>query len=76
MLQELYKSGKLYGYICDYWDGGKGVVIADSVEDAKEKVKSAYLKHGYSISDLEDLEVWKVEDGLFDDASDVLEIWQ
>lgn len=76
MLKELYESGKLYGYITDYCSGGKGIVIADSEEDAKQKVKSSYLKHGYSESELDELQVWKVTDGLFNDSPDVLEVWQ
>ena len=76
MLEELFKTGKLYGYITDYYSGGKGIVIADNEEEAKQKVKASYLKHGYSESELEELEVWKVTDGFFNDSSDVLEVWQ
>ena len=76
MLEELFKTGKLYGYITDYYSGGKGIVIADNEEEAKQKVKVSYLKHGYSESELEELEVWKVTDGFFNDAPDVLEVWQ
>ena len=76
MLKDLYESGKLYGYIKDYYSGGKGIVIADNKEDAKQKVKASYLKHGYSESELEELEVWKVTDGFFNDSPDVLEVWQ
>ena len=52
MLKDLYESEKLYGYITDYYSGGKGIVIADNEEDAKQKVKASYLKHGYSESEL------------------------
>ena len=76
MLEELFKTGKLYGYITDYYSGGKGIVIADNEEEAKQKVKVSYLKHGYSESELEELEVWKVTDGFFNDSPDVLEVWQ
>ena len=76
MIKQLVKSNKLYGYNTDYYCGGKGIVIADNEENARKKVIEAYLKHGYSESELSELEVWKVEDGYFDDASDVLEIWQ
>ena len=48
MLKDLYESGKLYGYITDYYSGGKGIVIANNEEEAKQKVKASYLKHGYS----------------------------
>ena len=76
MLKDLYESGKLYRYITDYYSSGKGIVIADNKEDAKQKVKASYLKHGYSESELEELEVWKVTDGFFNDSPDVLEVWQ
>lgn len=76
MLKELVKTNKLYGYITDYYIGGKGVVLANNEQEAKEKVIRAYLKHGYSESELEELEVWKVEQEPFADALDVLEIWQ
>ena len=76
MLKDLYESGKLYVYITDYYSGGKGIVIADNEEDAKQKVKASYLKHGYSESELEELEVWKVSDGFFNDSPYVLEVWQ
>ena len=55
---------------------GKGIVLADTEEDAKQKVKASYLKHGYSESELEELQVWKVTDGFFNDSPDVLEVWQ
>ena len=76
MLEELFKTGKLYGYITDYYSGGKGIVIADNEEEARRKVTDAYLKHGYSESELEELQVWKVTDGFFNDSPDVLEVWQ
>lgn len=75
MLKALYESGKLYGYITDYYSGGKGIVLADNEEDAKQKVRESYLKNGYSESDLEELEVWKVTDD-FNDLPDVIEVWQ
>ena len=76
MLEELFKTGKLYGYITDSYSGGKGIVIANNEDEAKQKVKASYLKHGYSESELEELEVWKVTDGFFNDSPDVLEVWQ
>lgn len=76
MLKELVKSGKLYGYNTDYYSGGKGIVIADNENDAKQKIRSAYLKHGYSESELTELEVWKVVEEPFKDFPDVLEIWE
>lgn len=76
MLKDLVIKGRLYGYNTDYYNGGKGIVIADSEEDARNKVINGYLKHGYSESELTDLEVWKVTEEPFEDAPDVLEIWQ
>lgn len=76
MLKDLYETGKLYGYVTDYYNGGKGIVIADNEEEAKQKVKASYLKHGYSESELEELEIWKVTDGFFNDSPDILEVWQ
>lgn len=75
MLKQLVETGKLYGYNTDYYNGGKGIVVADDEEEARKKVIDGYLKHGYSESELSELEVWKVEDKPFDDAPDVLEIW-
>lgn len=62
MLEELIKTGKLYGYITDFLSGGKGIVIAENEEEAKQKVKEAYIKHGYSESELTDLQAWKITD--------------
>ena len=45
MLKDLYESGKLYGYITDYYSGGKGIVIADNEEDAKQKVNERFPRH-------------------------------
>lgn len=75
MLKTLVQTNKLYGYITDYYCGGKGIVLAYSEEHAKRKVKDAYLKHGYSESELSELEVWAIETEPFEDALDVLEIW-
>lgn len=76
MLKTLVEANSLYGYNTDYCSGGKGIVIAKNEKEAKEKVVKAYLKHGYSKNELSELEVWKVEDKPFNDAPDVLEIWQ
>ena len=76
MLEELFKTGKLYGYITDYYSGGKGIVIANNEKEAKQKVKAAYLKYGYFESELTDLQVWKITEAWFEDAPDVLEVWQ
>ena len=74
MFKELIKNGKLFGYCIepnDMFEGG--LVIADSEDEAKEKAINAYTKHGYSNSELDNLSVWKVLDGCFDDSPDVFE---
>ena len=76
MLKQLVKTNKLYGYNTDYYTGGKGIVFADNEKEARDKVIKAYLKHGYSESELDELEVWKVEQEPFEGALDVLEIWE
>ena len=70
MLKDLYESGKLYGYITDYYSGGKGIVIADNEEEAKQKVKVSYLKHGYSESELEEYTISSDFDFLFGKLND------
>ena len=77
MLRKLFKTGKLYGYNTDTEDnvfGARGIVLANSKEDARNKLISVYLKHGYSETQLDNLSVWKVEDNCFDNVPDVLEI--
>lgn len=77
MLEELIKSGKLFGYNTDTEDsvfGAIGIVIADSEDEAKEKITNAYKKHGYSDSELDNLSVLKITDGWFKDSPDVLEL--
>lgn len=77
MLKELINTNKLYGYNIGDYDGGKGIVLAESEEEAKNKVKEAYSKHGYEMSELNDIEVWKIQcqsNNFFDDAPEVLEI--
>lgn len=75
ILKELVNVG-CYGYVTDYYSGGKGIVLANSKEEARQKVMDAYLKHGYSKNELSELEVWKIEESPFEDAPDVLEVWQ
>lgn len=76
MLKELVKTGKLYGYNTDYYRGGKGIVIADNENEAKQKIRLAYLKHGYSESELTEIEAWKITEEPSEDVPDVLEIWE
>lgn len=75
MLEEIFKTGKLYGYQIDPNDEGTGIVVADNEHEAEEKVKSAYIKHGYPEDSFSNLEVWKISNNaLFSYSPDVLEI--
>lgn len=64
----------------DYWyyeweTGGKGIVKADSYEEAEKKVRESYAKHsgGYDNS-AEELYIYEIWMKPFDDAPDVIEI--
>ena len=76
ILKKLVESGLMYGYAIDYFDGGKGIVIAESEEDARNKIIVSYLKHGYNESEFSDLEVWKIEkeNRMFDNG--IVEIFE
>lgn len=77
MLRELVKNERMYGYNVDYWQGSKGIVIAENEDDARTKVSDRYLKQGYSESELSELEVWAItEDSFVNSEEDVLEIWK
>ena len=50
MLEQLIKSGNLFGYDTDTEDDvfvARGIVIANSEDEAKEKVINAYTKYQY-----------------------------
>ena len=73
------KQLELYGYCIDFISGGKGIVLAEDIKEAKQKVIKAYLKHGYSVSELSNVDVWKInrdDNNFFEDSSDVLEVWE
>lgn len=77
VLEKLIKNEQLYGYSIDPDNGSveiTGIVIAYSKEEAVTKITEAYLKHGYSESELSDLSVWAITQGWFKDSPDVLEI--
>ena len=63
-------NGNYFYYEID--DGGKGIVAADSAEEAELKVRSAYKKHG----GLDDLTPVRIYDSFswFKDEVDVIEI--
>lgn len=75
MLENLIKTERLYGYSIDYSKEGMGIVLADSKEDAKEKIIQSYIKHGYPEDSFSNLEVWKISSNAwFSDSPEVLEI--
>lgn len=78
MLKKLLETNKLYGYSIDAYNGGKGIVIANSEDEARDKIISSYIKHGYNSNEFNNLEVWKVgqENSLFSDSPEVMEIWE
>ncbi len=57
---------RLYGYSVQ--ELVIGIVLADSVEEAREKVKAAYK----GLSDTECIEIWKLDENLW--SPDVIEI--
>ena len=75
-MKEFVLNNKIYGYIANYFCGGKGIVIAENEDDAKRKVYETYLKHGYKKNELDELEVWEITEDNFKNNFDVLEIWQ
>lgn len=75
MLKEFVQSGNLYGYNVNFYSGGKGIVMADSKEDAGEKVRQAYQDQGILADELSEVEVWKVTTEKFHHPG-VLEIWE
>lgn len=75
-LSRYIENGELFCYTLS--DGGTGIVIADNPEEAEEKVRAAYSKHGgyengYIASDI--INVFELEQKPFEDAPDVLEIF-
>lgn len=73
---KLIQDGTLWCYTLE--DGGTGIVIADSPEEAETKVRAAYSKHGgYENGNLDSvrISIWEIYQKHFDDAPDVLEIY-
>ena len=70
------RAGMLWTYTLS--DGGIGIVIANSSEEAYEKVKDAYIKHGgYENGNLNGVEIniFELDQAPFADAPDVFEIF-
>lgn len=62
----------------NYWyyeweDGGKGIVKADSSEEAERKVRESYKKHGYENTS-EEVYIYEIWQKPFEDSLDVIEI--
>ena len=80
IMNELVKyieNGELFSY--ELSDGGSGIVIADNVEEAEYKVKTAYKRHGgYENENLEEVrvDIFALYQKPFNDAPDVLEIFE
>lgn len=80
IMNELVKyieNGELFSY--ELSDGGSGIVIADNVEEAEYKVKTAYKRHGgYENENLEGVrvDIFALYQKPFNDAPDVLEIFE
>lgn len=75
LIQHL-ENGTLFSYSLS--DGGAGIVVANSPEEAEQKVRAAYEKHGgYENGNMDGINVSILElyQKPFDDASDVLEIF-
>lgn len=78
-MNELIKcleNGTLFSYSLS--DGGTGIVIADSSEEAEQKVRAAYERHGgYENGNMDgiNVSVWELYQKPFNDAPDVLEIF-
>lgn len=74
-LSRYIENGELFCYTLS--DGGIGIVIADNPEEAEEKVRAAYSKHGgYENGNMDciTINVFELYDKPFEDAPDVLEI--
>lgn len=74
-LIKLIEECRLWSYTLE--DGGTGLVIADTVEEAEEKVRAAYSKHGGYENGKCDVKIyiWDMfKDSFFPDFPDVLEV--
>jgi len=73
MIKQLIETNRLYNYSIN--EGGLGICMATSEEDAKMKIKKSYLKHGYCSSELKEIQVMLIqkENRYFED--EVLELF-
>ena len=73
MLNKLV-NGNYWCYILE--EGGAGIVKAESSEEAERKVREAYTKHGYYNPFTEEIRIYEIYQKPYDDAPDVLEIYE
>ena len=59
MIKQLIETNRLYNYSIN--EGGLGICMATSEEDAKRKIKKSYLKHGYCDSELKEIQVMLIQ---------------
>lgn len=75
-LLKRFKNGEAFVYTLE--DGGTGIVVADTVEEAEQKVRAAYSEHGgYENGNLDSIriDIWEMYgDRYFPDHPDILEI--
>jgi hypothetical protein len=67
---------KIYRYTID--ELATGIVMADNIEDAREKVEAAYKAHNDCYDEQRDnISIWKLdENSWFADHPDVIEIME
>lgn len=81
MFRELVEANVLYHYVLygkrydeSSYVLGEGVVIANSEEVAREKVRKAYLDVEYDEEEFEDFIVYEIKQESLMNTSDVMEI--
>ena len=71
MLKEL-ANGNYWFY--KWEEGGCGIVKASNPEEAEQKVRDGYIKHGGASG--EEIEIYEIYQEPFDDVPDVIEIFE
>lgn len=72
MFNELV-NGNYWFYVLE--EGGSGIVRAESSEEAERKVREAYTKHSADPF-TEEIKIYEIYQKPYDDAPDVLEIYE
>lgn len=73
MIKQLIETNRLYNY--NISDGGLGICLATSEEDAKRKIEKSYLQHGYCESELREIQVMLIQKESRYFGDDVLELF-